>query len=177
MWQTKYPLAVPKNLGVGVNFRPCSEGYFLCGRPQSVHESKFQKLKRNIFPMKSISQNCREHENKFQKSNFVSLDWKFDNPYYQNSRKREVALARISLYIVLVFLLCHIIRIIPNAYEMIQSYNLGVSMIFYQLYLETGSIDFYSKINSRLSLTFKRVVKNWASFQKLNNVFLNLKLS
>ena len=23
--------AVPKNLGVGVNFRPCSEGYFLSG--------------------------------------------------------------------------------------------------------------------------------------------------
>ena len=33
MWQTKYALAVPKNLGVGVNFRPCSEGYFLSGRP------------------------------------------------------------------------------------------------------------------------------------------------
>ena len=28
MWQTKYALAVSKNLGVGVNFRPCSEGYF-----------------------------------------------------------------------------------------------------------------------------------------------------
>jgi len=25
--------AIPKNLGVGVNFRPCSEGYFLSGRP------------------------------------------------------------------------------------------------------------------------------------------------
>ena len=25
MWQTKYASAVPKNLGVGVNFRPCSE--------------------------------------------------------------------------------------------------------------------------------------------------------
>ena len=28
MWQTKYALAVPKDLGVGVNFWPCSEGYF-----------------------------------------------------------------------------------------------------------------------------------------------------
>ena len=27
MWQTKYASAVPKNLGVVVNFRPCSEGY------------------------------------------------------------------------------------------------------------------------------------------------------
>ena len=36
MWQTKYAAAIPKNLGVGVDFRPCSEGYFLSGRPQSV---------------------------------------------------------------------------------------------------------------------------------------------
>ena len=33
MWQTKYAAAIPKNLGpknlgVGVNFRPCSEGFF-----------------------------------------------------------------------------------------------------------------------------------------------------
>ena len=39
MWQTKYASAVPKNLGVGVNFRQCSEGYFLSGRPQSVGET------------------------------------------------------------------------------------------------------------------------------------------
>ena len=36
MWQTKYASAVPKHLGVGVNFRPCSEGYFFSGSPQSV---------------------------------------------------------------------------------------------------------------------------------------------
>jgi len=29
MWQTKYACAVPKNLGVGVDFLPCSEGDFL----------------------------------------------------------------------------------------------------------------------------------------------------
>ena len=33
MWQTKYTSAIPKNLGVGVDFRPCSEGDFLTGRP------------------------------------------------------------------------------------------------------------------------------------------------
>ena len=32
MWQTKYASAVPKNLGLGLNFRPCSKGYFLSGR-------------------------------------------------------------------------------------------------------------------------------------------------
>ena len=30
---TKYALAIPKNLGLGLNFRPCSERYFLSGRP------------------------------------------------------------------------------------------------------------------------------------------------
>jgi hypothetical protein len=29
MWQTKYASAVPNNLGLGLNFWPCSEGYFL----------------------------------------------------------------------------------------------------------------------------------------------------
>ena len=33
MWQTKYASAVPKNLGVGVDFRPFSEDDFLTGRP------------------------------------------------------------------------------------------------------------------------------------------------
>ena len=32
-WANAYAYAVPKNLGVRVNFRPCSEGYFLSGRP------------------------------------------------------------------------------------------------------------------------------------------------
>ena len=36
MWQTKCASAVPKNLGLGFDFRPCSEGNCLTGRPQSV---------------------------------------------------------------------------------------------------------------------------------------------
>ena len=36
MWQTKYASAIPKSLGLGLNFRHCSEGYFFSGRPQSV---------------------------------------------------------------------------------------------------------------------------------------------
>ena len=35
MWQIKYALAIPKNLGVGVDFQPCSEDDFLTGRPYS----------------------------------------------------------------------------------------------------------------------------------------------
>ena len=34
MWQTKYASAVPKNLGL--NFWPCSEGFFFSLRPWSV---------------------------------------------------------------------------------------------------------------------------------------------
>ena len=44
MQQTKYFLAVPKNLGLGLNFRPCSEGYFLSGRPQSVDKLKLAEF-------------------------------------------------------------------------------------------------------------------------------------
>ena len=36
MWQTKYAPAVPINLGLGFDFRPCSNGDFLTGRPYSV---------------------------------------------------------------------------------------------------------------------------------------------
>ena len=32
MWQAKYTMAVPKNLGVGVDFRSFSEGDFLSRR-------------------------------------------------------------------------------------------------------------------------------------------------
>ena len=38
-------------------------------------------------------------------------------------RKREVILSKISIYIVFVFLFCHSLRIIPNMYEMIQTYT------------------------------------------------------
>jgi hypothetical protein len=33
MRQTKYASAVPINLGLGLNFWPCSEDYFLSVRP------------------------------------------------------------------------------------------------------------------------------------------------
>jgi hypothetical protein len=32
MWRTKYASAVPKNLGLGLNFQQCSEGNFLSER-------------------------------------------------------------------------------------------------------------------------------------------------
>ena len=40
MWQKKYALAVPTNLGLGFDFWPCNEGDFLTGCPQSMDLAK-----------------------------------------------------------------------------------------------------------------------------------------
>ena len=37
-------------------------------------------------------------------------------------RKKEVVLAKISLYMVFVFLICHSVKIVPNIFEMVQTY-------------------------------------------------------
>ena len=63
MWQTKYALAVPKNLGFGLNFRPCSEDYFLSGCPYPVLECKrkgsfinqlFIELRTGVYHVKPV---------------------------------------------------------------------------------------------------------------------------
>ena len=84
MWQTKYASAVPKNLGVGVNFRPCSEDYFLSGRPQSVvvlityafvflnrtHSLKmFWERKFEIFIMVPVSKNLVKDKKRRKEEN------------------------------------------------------------------------------------------------------------
>ena len=42
-------------------------------------------------------------------------------------RRREVVLAKISLYMVFVLLICHSFKIVPNIYEMVLTY-VGVSI-------------------------------------------------
>ena len=49
MWQTKYASAVPKNLGVGVDFRPCSAGDFLTGRPWSVEQAMHKVISKYVY--------------------------------------------------------------------------------------------------------------------------------
>ena len=39
----------------------------------------------------------------------------------KNVRKREVALARISVYIVVLMVSCHTVRIIPTVWEIVQT--------------------------------------------------------
>ena len=42
----------------------------------------------------------------------------------KNVRKREVVLARISVYIVVLMVSCHTVRIIPNIWEISQTLNM-----------------------------------------------------
>ena len=55
MWLTKYALAVPKNLVVGVNFRLCSEGYggkylfFVSSRSVKMRGFSFLSLYKSVF--------------------------------------------------------------------------------------------------------------------------------
>ena len=39
---------------------------------------------------------------------------------HSSFRRREVNLARVSLYIVVIFIVCHGVRIFPNMFEMVQ---------------------------------------------------------
>ena len=62
MWQTKYASAVPIDLGLGFDFRPCSKENFLIGCPQSVIEFNSNN-KHRFLPLSSGSfllylQNC-----------------------------------------------------------------------------------------------------------------------
>ena len=42
----------------------------------------------------------------------------------KNVRKREVLLARISVYIVVLMVSCHMVRIIPTVWEIVQTLNM-----------------------------------------------------
>ena len=46
---------------------------------------------------------------------------KTSNPVV-NLRKREVILAKVSICIVCIFFVCHGIKIVPNSFEMVQTY-------------------------------------------------------
>ena len=48
MWQTKYALSVPKNLGVVVDFR-CSEGDFLTQLPFSMQQVNIFDIQHAIW--------------------------------------------------------------------------------------------------------------------------------
>ena len=44
-------------------------------------------------------------------------------------RRREVILSRISIYIAFVFLFCHSVRVVPNAYELVTTYTKVCSLL------------------------------------------------
>ena len=58
MWRTKYALAVSINLGLGFDFRPCSECDFLPGRPQSVYMGDLIFIFQYMYVVEYIIQSC-----------------------------------------------------------------------------------------------------------------------
>ena len=54
-------------------------------------------------------------------------------PFLESARKREVSLAKMSLWIVILFLCCHCIRIVVNGYEMVQTQIHGVSHSYFYI--------------------------------------------
>ena len=77
MWQTKYDSAVPKNMGVGVNLRLCSEDYFLSWHLKSVNDTKLVKY----------DQGCRLHTSKI---NFESFRTFRDPVFLEQISGREL---------------------------------------------------------------------------------------
>ena len=57
MWQTKYAWAVPKNLGLGFDFRLCNEGDFLTRRLQSVDQ-----IKQNVASSTDMFCECKHSD-------------------------------------------------------------------------------------------------------------------
>ena len=54
-------------------------------------------------------------------------------------RKREVQLSRISVYIVVIIVTCHTIRIVPNTWEIVQTFN-GENQEVIDLYSEDNTL-------------------------------------
>ena len=70
----------------------------------------FRKIERhmnNLEVMSSTFNNQSRHEGTLRKE--------------KNVRKREVVLARISVYIVVLMVSCHTVRIIPTVWEIVQT--------------------------------------------------------
>ena len=59
---------------------------------------------------------------------------------HSDLRRREVVLAKISLYMVFVFLICHSVKIVPNIYEMAQTYLMVSLLSHHTIYLMTFTI-------------------------------------
>ena len=63
MWQTKYASAVPKNLGLGFDFWPCSEGNFFTGRPGSPWFGQKQTAAWKLCELWIVFDQSFPHEN------------------------------------------------------------------------------------------------------------------
>ena len=48
-------------------------------------------------------------------------------------RKREVVLSRISVYIVVLMVSCHTVRIIPTVWEIVQTFTMDTDQVSYYI--------------------------------------------
>ena len=71
----------------------------------------------NLEVMSSAITNVSKHETTLRRE--------------KNVRKREVLLARISVYIVVLMVSCHTVRIIPTVWEIVQTLNMDTEVMYW----------------------------------------------
>lgn len=93
-----------------------------------------------------------------------------ENGFIQNREKRiqpnEIVLARISIFIVFVFIVCHSIRWIPNVYELIQRIESEDGNIEWPLWIEsiTQVSHFLTVLNSSVNFYIYRATRHGIPF-------------
>jgi hypothetical protein len=81
-----------------------------------------------LFQPLSETEINQGEESQIQTLKYRESPKRLENPVV-SLRNREVVLAKVSLCIVVIFFICHGIRIVPNTFEMVQTY-MAVSLIF-----------------------------------------------
>jgi len=71
-------------------------------------------------PLSETEINQKE-ESQIQTLKYRESPKRLENPVV-SLRNREVVLAKVSICIVVIFFICHGIRIVPNTFEMVQTY-------------------------------------------------------
>ena len=75
----KYAAAKPKNLGVGVDFRSCSEGDFLTGHPESVLKYVRQIFNNKIKSPLALGNNVNDLGTVIE---LKTLNWPFSERFF-----------------------------------------------------------------------------------------------
>ena len=130
---------------IGLNF--FFNGFFPFALILSLNSSMYRQLMRIL----------RDPYNKIRKCSIISLDSTGSNLRRRTIHKRmkpsEIDLAKVSLLIVAVFIVCHSIRWIPNIYELIQRLSHSGNVIAWPTWVEnvTNISHFITVLNSSVN--------------------------